>query len=96
MAAYEDFLNKSKARFVPTVTQGDSYPYFNKRINDLLNAGKLGMRTGREDKENTKIMICGNLDFNVTIANYFLTRDWEEGNSKTAGSFVQEKAFVER
>ena len=96
LAAYEDFLNKSKARFVPTVTQGDSYPYFNKRINDLLNAGKLGMRTGREDKENTKIMICGNLDFNVTIANYFLTRDWEEGNSKTAGSFVQEKAFVER
>ena len=96
LAAYEDFLNKSKARFVPTVTQGDSYPYFNKRINDLLNAGKLGMRTGREDKENTKIMICGNLDFNVTFANYFLTRDWEEGNSKTAGSFVQEKAFVER
>ena len=96
LAAYEDFLNKSKARFLPTVTQGDSYPYFNKRINDLLNAGKLGMRTGREDKENTKIMICGNLDFNVTIANYFLTRDWEEGNSKTAGSFVQEKAFVER
>ena len=96
LAAYEDFLNKSKARFLPTVTQGDSYPYFNKRINDLLNAGKLGMRTGREDKENTKVMICGNLDFNVTIANYFLTREWEEGNSKTAGSFVQEKAFVER
>ena len=96
LAAYEDFLKKSKAKFIPTVTQGDSYPYFNKRINDLLNAGKLGMRTGREDKENTKIMICGNLDFNVTIANYFLTRDWEEGNSKTAGSFVQEKAFVER
>lgn len=96
LAAYEDFLNKSKARFLPTVTQGDSYPYFNKRINDLLNAGKLGMRTGRDDKENTKVMICGNLDFNVTIANYFLTRDWEEGNSKTAGSFVQEKAFVER
>ena len=96
LAAYEDFLKKSKAKFIPTITQGDSYPYFNKRINDLLNAGKLGMRTGRDSKENTKVMICGNLDFNVTIANYFLTRDWEEGNSKTAGSFVQEKAFVER
>ena len=96
LAAYEDFLNKSKAKFIPTITQGDSYPYQNKRINELLNDGKLGMRTGRLDKENTKVMICGNLDFNVTIANYFLTREWEEGNSKTAGSFVQEKAFVER
>lgn len=96
LAAYEDFLNKSKAKFIPTITQGDSYPYQNKRITDLLQDGKLGMRTGRLDKDNTKVMICGNLDFNVTIANYFLTRDWEEGNSKTAGSFVQEKAFVER
>ena len=65
-------------------------------INELLNEGKLGMRVGRQSKENTKVMICGNLDFNVTIANYFLTLEWEEGNSKTAGSFVQEKAFVER
>lgn len=96
LAAYEDFLKKSKAKFIPTVTQGDSYPYYNKRINELLNDGKLGMRVGRLDKENTKVMICGNLDFNVGIANYFLTREWEEGNSKTAGSFVQEKAFVER
>ena len=96
LAAYEDFLKKSKAKFIPTVTQGDSYPYFNKRINELLNEGKLGMRVGRQSKENTKVMICGNLDFNVTIANYFLTLEWEEGNSKTAGSFVQEKAFVER
>lgn len=96
LAAYKDFLNKSKAKFIPTVTRGDSYPYQNKRITDLLQDGKLGMRTGRLDKENTKVMICGNLDFNVSIANYFLTREWEEGNSKTAGSFVQEKAFVER
>ena len=66
------------------------------KINELLNEGKLGIRTGRLDKENTKVMICGNLDFNVTIANYLLTREWEEGNSKTAGYFVQEKAFVER
>ena len=95
LAAYEDFLNKSKARFIPTITQGDSYPHQNKRITDLLEAGKLGMRVGVMEKF-TKVMICGNLDFNVEVANYFLNLGWEEGNSKTAGSFVQEKAFVER
>ena len=96
LAAYEGFLNKSKAKFIPTITQGDSYPHYDKRITDLLEAGKLGMRVGRLDKSATKVMICGNLDFNVEVANYFLNLDWEEGNSKTAGSFVQEKAFVER
>ena len=95
LAAYEDFLNKSKAKFIPTITQGDSYPYQNKRITDLVNQGKL-MRIGREEKYRTKVMICGNLDFNASCANFFLTLGWDEGNSKTAGSFVQEKAFVER
>ena len=54
------------------------------------------MRTGMLDKENTKVMICGNLDINNSIADYFRTIGWEEGNSKTAGAFVQERAFVER
>ena len=71
-----------------TITQGDSYPYQNKRITDLVNQGKL-MRIGREEKYRTKVMICGNLDFNVSCANFFLTLGWDEGNSKTAGSFVQ-------
>ena len=96
LEAFHNFLKESNINYIPTVTRGDSYPYQNKRINELLNEGKLGMRVGRQSKENTKVMICGNLDFNVTIANYFLTLEWEEGNSKTAGSFVQEKAFVER
>ncbi len=95
LAAYEGFLNKSKAKFIPTITQGDSYPYQNTRITDLMNQGKL-MRTGRLEKQRTKVMICGNLDFNASCANFFLTLGWEEGNSKTAGEFVQEKAFVER
>ena len=96
LKSYHDFLTSSPAHYIPTITQGDSYPYQNKRITELLNAGKLGMRVGRLDKEKTKVMICGNLDFNASIADYFLTREWNEGNSKTAGSFVQEKAFVER
>tara|TARA_Y100000022_G_scaffold181536_1_gene174276 strand:- start:284 stop:1003 length:720 start_codon:yes stop_codon:yes gene_type:complete len=96
LEAYHNFLKESNIHYIPTITRGDSYPFQNKRINELLHEGKLGIRTGRLDYENTKVMICGNLDFNVTIANYFLTREWEEGNSKTAGAFVQEKAFVER
>jgi ferredoxin--NADP+ reductase len=93
LQSYHKFLQDSKAKYIPTITRAASYPFQNKRITDLLNEGKL-MRTGALDKERTKVMICGNLDFNSTIANYFLVLGWEEGNSKTAGVFVQEKAFV--
>lgn len=96
LASYHDFIKSSPVHFIPTITQGDSYPFQNKRITELLYNGKLGIRTGMLDKENTKVMICGNLDFNNSIADYFRTIGWEEGNSKTAGAFVQERAFVER
>jgi len=93
LQAFDKFLQSSKAKYIPTITRGDSYPHQNKRITDLMAQGKL-MRIGREDYTRTKVMICGNMDFNIACANFFLTREWEEGNSKTAGAFVQEKAFV--
>ena len=93
LQAYHSFLQKSKAKYIPTITQGPAYPYFDKRIPQLMNEGRL-MRAGREEKSRTKVMICGNLDFNVSCANFLSTLGWEEGNSQTAGQFVQEKAFV--
>ena len=39
-------------------------------------------------------MICGNLDFNKEVATMFDGWGFNEGNSKQAGTFVQERAFV--
>ena len=39
-------------------------------------------------------MICGSMDFNTDIKSLLSDWGWQEGNNKTAGTFVQEKAFV--
>ena len=39
-------------------------------------------------------MICGSLEFNDDVKNLLIHCGWQEGNTKTAGTFVQEKAFV--
>ena len=44
--------------------------------------------------DNDKIMICGSMDFNKEMKKYFNDKGWQEGNKKSAGTFVQERAFV--
>jgi ferredoxin--NADP+ reductase len=41
-----------------------------------------------------KVMLCGNMDFNVEIRDMLKSRDWVQGSRKTPGSFVLERAFV--
>ena len=41
-----------------------------------------------------KIMICGSIDFNNEMKMYFNNKGWQEGSTKIAGTFVQERAFV--
>jgi hypothetical protein len=41
-------------------------------------------------------MICGSLEFNNDVKAMLTEWGWQEGNKKTAGTFVQEKAFVSR
>ena len=41
-------------------------------------------------------MICGSMDFNTDIKSMLSDWGWQEGNNKTAGTFVQEKAFVSK
>ena len=93
LASYHSFLQKSKAHYTPTVTQGTSYPFQSQRITNLVADGKL-MQTGVLSGHQTKVMICGSMEFNNEMKDYFSNLLWLEGNSKTAGSFVQEKAFV--
>ena len=94
LSAYQDFLTHSEAKFIPTITQGDSYPYQNKRITKLIHDGRL-MPTGVLSYEDTKVMICGSMSFNNDVKTFFNDLGWIEGSRNTAGSFVQEKAFVE-
>ena len=53
------------------------------------------MPTGRLSYEDTKVMICGSMSFNNDVKTFFNDLGWIEGSRNTAGSFVQEKAFVE-
>jgi hypothetical protein len=39
-------------------------------------------------------MLCGNMDFNLDIKEMLESNGWTEGNKKSQGSFVLEKAFV--
>ena len=41
-----------------------------------------------------KIMICGSIDFNNEMKMYFNNKGWQEGSTKIAGTFVQERAFI--
>jgi len=94
LQAYHKFLQDSKAKYIPTVTRGTSYPFQNKRITDLIHDGRL-MPTGVLRYEDTKVMICGSMSFNNDVKTFFEDLGWIEGSRNTAGSFVQEKAFVE-
>ena len=48
------------------------------------------------DPSKNKVMICGSMDFNTDIKSMLSDWGWQEGNNKTAGTFVQEKAFVSK
>ena len=40
-----------------------------------------------------RIMLCGSIDFNNDLKEHFTALGFSEGNKKTQGTFVQEKAF---
>ena len=44
--------------------------------------------------DSDKIMVCGNMDFNNDMKKRFIDIGFNEGNKKSAGTFLQEKAFV--
>ena len=52
------------------------------------------LRIPELDANKNKVMICGSMDFNTDIKAILSDWGWQEGNNKTAGTFVQEKAFV--
>jgi ferredoxin--NADP+ reductase len=62
-----------------------------KRITTQLLDGDLQINTQRD-----KIMLCGNLEFNQEVADWCISKGMIEGSLREPGTFVIEKAFVEK
>lgn len=85
---YRDFLNEMPIEYFSTITQE---PAENEgRIQKFLNHGILTI----DNPTQQRIMLCGSMDFNNELKQHFNSLGFSEGNKKTQGTFVQEKAFV--
>jgi len=62
-----------------------------KRITTQLVEGLLQIDTNRD-----KIMLCGNLEFNQEVSDWCVSKGMIEGSLREPGTFVIEKAFVEK
>ena len=86
--SYRDFLNKMPIEYISTVTQEPAE--LNGRIQKFMEDGTVQIN----DPTQQRIMLCGNMSFNTDLKEYFFKLGFNEGNKKTQGTFVQEKAFV--
>jgi ferredoxin/flavodoxin---NADP+ reductase len=91
LLAYNSFLQECDIIYTPIVTRDPEWPFMNKRITNMLSAGML---IPDLDSSKNKVMICGSNEFNSDVKTMLTDWKWEEGSRKTAGTFVQEKAFV--
>lgn len=87
---------REKFIYYPTVTRE---PFRNRgRITALMSSGKLTADAGlpplAPDKD--RVMICGSPSFLADITALLHARGFGEGSSNDPGSYVIEKAFVER
>tara|TARA_B110000503_G_scaffold54157_1_gene86957 strand:+ start:313 stop:1035 length:723 start_codon:yes stop_codon:yes gene_type:complete len=93
---------QSYSAFLEEMSEEMNFTYFPTVTRDLLfkNHGRiqefidLGQWFNDTDPNKDKAMICGSIDFNNDIASMLRAAGWSEGTKKTAGTFVQERAFV--
>ena len=86
--SYRDFLNEMPIEYFSTITQEEAE--FQGRIQKFLDHGILSV----DNPNKQRIMICGSMSFNNDLKERFNKLGFSEGNKKTQGTFVQEKAFV--
>lgn len=82
--------------YYPTVTRE---PFRNRgRITDLLGSGQLAADVGVPglDAAQDRVMLCGSPQMVQNVRDMLGGLDFQEGSSSQPGSFVVEKAFVER
>jgi ferredoxin--NADP+ reductase len=98
LAANEHFgeIVSEKLAYYPSVTRE---PFRNSgRITDLIRSGKLfdDLNMAAFDPAVDRVMICGNPDMTIELTNYLEYLDFEMGANNKPGTFVIEKAFVQR
>lgn len=95
----DEFVGDNISRqliYYPTVTRE---PFRNRgRIDDLITSGRLFEDIGRDpiDAEHDRAMLCGSPDMLANMRDVLQDRGFTEGSSHAPGSFVVEKAFVQR
>ena len=85
---YRDFLNEMPVEYISTVTQEPAE--LHGRIQKFMEDGTVKIDNPVEQR----IMLCGSMAFNNDLKDHFNSLGFSEGNKKTQGTFVQEKAFV--
>lgn len=90
--AFDSFLKGIPIDYTPIVTRDESWEGETNRITTLINEGKI---LKDATPETHKVMICGNMDFNIEIRDMLKERRWIEGSNRENGSFLLEKAFVD-
>ena len=105
--AFDDYLNnlnedeiykeitQGKFKYYPTVTRED---FKNQgRVTDAMYSGQVQEALGLEDfdKEKDRVMICGSMEMNLELKEYFEGLGLVEGTMKEPGEYVLEKAFVD-
>ena len=85
---YRDFLNEMPIEYISTVTQEPAL--LEGRIQKFMENGTVKIDNPTEQR----IMLCGSMDFNNDLKEHFNSLGFSEGNKRTQGTFVQEKAFV--
>jgi len=91
LLSYHSFLQDLDIDYVPVVTRDIEWPGVNNRITSLIKDGTIMTQSV---PTTDKVMICGSMQFNTDVKDMLTAYGWQEGNRKTAGTFVQEKAFV--
>jgi ferredoxin--NADP+ reductase len=104
--AYDDYLTnlnedetykeitQGKFKYYPTVTRED---FKNQgRVTDAMYTGNVQKVLGLEefDKDKDRVMICGSMEMNKELKEYFEGLGLVEGTMKEPGEYVLEKAFV--
>jgi ferredoxin--NADP+ reductase len=85
---YREFLNEMPVEYISTITQEPAE--LQGRIQKFMEKGTIKI----DDPLNQRVMLCGSMSFNEDLKEHFTALGFEEGNKKTNGTFVQEKAFV--
>ena len=85
---YREFLNEMPIEYISTVTQEPAE--LQGRIQKFMEDGTVKIDNPAEQR----IMLCGSVAFNNDLKDHFNELGFSEGNKKTQGTFVQERAFV--